>query len=78
MSLCPSSPILARIIIIGARASGNQLGVFDRFPEEGMRELGNLPAIVGTFYLTLGTAISSVPLEVALGSISRNMLPITA
>ena len=32
-----------------------------------MRAGGILPAIVGTFYLTLGTAISSVPLGVAAG-----------
>lgn len=35
------------------------------FPREGMREGGIWPAIVGTFYLTLGTAIFSVPLGVA-------------
>jgi len=35
------------------------------FPREGMRAGGILPAIVGTFYLTLGTAIFSVPLGMA-------------
>lgn len=34
------------------------------FPRAGMREGGIFPAIVGTFYLTLGTAIFSVPLGV--------------
>jgi len=34
------------------------------FPRDGMREGGILPAIVGTFYLTLGTAIFSVPLGI--------------
>lgn len=34
-------------------------------PREGMRAGGILPAIVGTFYLTLGTAIFSVPLGIA-------------
>ena len=34
-------------------------------PSDGMRQGGILPAIVGTFYLTLGTAIFSVPLGVA-------------
>ncbi len=34
------------------------------FPREGMRAGGILPAIVGTFYLTLGTAVFSVPLGI--------------
>src|SRR5574338_1334860 len=37
------------------------------FPRDGMRAGGILPAIVGTFYLTLGTAVSSVPIGVAAG-----------
>lgn len=32
------------------------------FPRDGMRAGGIFPAIVGTFYLTLGTAIVAVPL----------------
>jgi len=34
-------------------------------PRAGMREGGILPAIIGTFYLTIGTAIFSVPLGIA-------------
>jgi len=34
------------------------------FPRDGMRAGGILPAIIGTFYLTLGTAVFSVPLGV--------------
>jgi phosphate transport system permease protein len=34
------------------------------FPHDGMRAGGILPAIVGTFYLTFGTAIFSVPLGI--------------
>ncbi|MEW5868337.1 MAG: phosphate ABC transporter permease PstA [Chloroflexota bacterium] len=34
------------------------------FPRQGMRAGGILPAIVGTFYLTLGTALFSVPLGI--------------
>lgn len=34
-------------------------------PREGMRAGGILPAIIGTFYLTLGTAVFSVPLGIA-------------
>ena len=35
-------------------------------PRSGMREGGIWPAIVGTFLLTVGTAIFSVPLGVAI------------
>jgi len=34
-------------------------------PRSGMREGGILPAIIGTVYLTLGTAVFSVPLGIA-------------
>lgn len=34
------------------------------FPSEGMRAGGILPAIIGTFYLTLGTAVFAVPLGI--------------
>ncbi len=36
-------------------------------PSNGMREGGILPAIIGTLYLTLGTALFSVPLGVLAG-----------
>lgn len=35
-----------------------------QMPQDGMRAGGILPAIVGTFYLTLGTAVFSVPLGI--------------
>lgn len=35
------------------------------FPHDGMRAGGILPAIIGTLYLTLGTAVFSVPLGIA-------------
>lgn len=34
------------------------------FPSNGMKDGGILPAIVGTFYLTIGTALFSVPLGI--------------
>lgn len=37
------------------------------FPRQGMRAGGILPAIVGTLYLTFGTAVVAVPLGVAAG-----------
>ncbi len=38
-----------------------------QMPRDGMRAGGIFPAIIGTVYLTLGTAIFSVPLGVAAG-----------
>ncbi|MCJ7825027.1 MAG: phosphate ABC transporter permease PstA [Anaerolineales bacterium] len=36
-------------------------------PKDGMRAGGILPAIVGTFYLMIGTAVFSIPLGIAAG-----------
>jgi phosphate transport system permease protein len=61
-------PILGLIIfIIGRGLPAISWEFLTGFPKDGMRAGGILPAIVGTFYLTLGTAISSVPLGVAAG-----------
>lgn len=35
------------------------------FPTDGMRSGGILPAIVGTFWLTIGTAVAAVPIGIA-------------
>jgi len=59
-------PILAVIVyIIYEGAPAISWEFLSGFPREGMRQGGILPAIVGTFYLTLGTAIFSVPLGIA-------------
>ena len=66
MTLLTVIPIVATVIYIivqGAPAISWEFII--GFPREGMREGGILPAIVGTFYLTLGTAVFSVPLGVA-------------
>lgn len=58
-------PIIAVVIFIviqGAPAISWEF--ISGFPRDGMRAGGILPAIVGTFYLTLGTALFSVPLGV--------------
>ena len=58
-------PILAVVIYILAKGMPAINWEFiTGFPREGMREGGILPAIVGTFYLTLGTAICAVPLGI--------------
>jgi phosphate transport system permease protein len=59
-------PILAVVIYIfiqGAPAISWEF--LTAMPRSGMREGGILPAIIGTFYLTIGTAIFSVPLGIA-------------
>jgi len=59
-------PIIAVVIfIIGKGGGAISFEFLTGFPHDGMRQGGIMPAIVGTFYLTLGTAIFSVPLGVA-------------
>jgi phosphate transport system permease protein len=50
------------IVILGAPAINPEF--LTGFPREGMRAGGILPAIVGTFFLTLGTAVFAVPLGI--------------
>jgi phosphate transport system permease protein len=59
-------PILAVIVYILVQGSPAISWEFlSAVPRSGMREGGILPAIVGTFYLTIGTAVFSVPLGIA-------------
>ena len=59
-------PIVATVIyILMQGAPALSFGFIADFPREGMRAGGILPAIVGTLYLTLGTAVFSVPLGIA-------------
>jgi phosphate transport system permease protein len=68
VSLLTVLPIIILILYILVRGlPAISLEFLTGFPRDGMRAGGILPAIVGTFYLTLGTAISSVPLGVAAG-----------
>lgn len=68
ISILTVLPIVGLIVYILARGlpAISWEFIFD-YPREGMRAGGIWPAIVGTFFLTLGTAISSVPLGVAAG-----------
>ncbi len=54
--------IVGYIVAQGAAAITPQFLL--EFPTHGMREGGILPAIVGTLYLTLGTALVAVPVGV--------------
>ena len=59
-------PIIATIVFILIKGgSAISLEFLSGFPHDGMRAGGILPAIIGTLYLTLGTAVFSVPLGIA-------------
>lgn len=59
-------PIIGTITYIFVKgASAISVEFLTGFPSDGMRAGGILPAIVGTLYLTIGTAIFSVPLGIA-------------
>jgi len=66
MALATVTPIIgviAFILLKGGSAISWQF--LSGFPFDGMRAGGILPAIVGTLYLTVGTAVFSVPLGIA-------------
>lgn len=66
LSLVTVLPILAVVLYITTRGIPAISWEFlTGFPSDGMRSGGIYPAIVGTFYLTLGTAIFAVPLGIA-------------
>jgi phosphate transport system permease protein len=63
LTILPIVLVIAYIVYQGAPAIN--LGFLTKMPENGMRDGGILPAIIGTLYLTVGTAIFSVPLGLA-------------
>ena len=66
MAVVTVVPIVAVVIYILAQGLPAISWEFlTDFPRNGMRAGGILPAIVGTFYLTMGTAFFSVPLGIA-------------
>ncbi len=66
MAVLTVLPIVAVVIyIIAQGAPAVSWEFLSGFPRSGMREGGILPAIIGTLYLTLGTAVFSVPLGIA-------------
>ncbi len=66
MAVLTVVPIIGTVIYILAQG-GHAISweFLSGFPHDGMRAGGILPAIIGTFYLTIGTAIFSVPLGIA-------------
>ena len=65
MSSMTVVPILIVVIyIIQKGAPAISMEFLTGFPSDGMRGGGILPAIIGTLYLTFGTAVFSVPLGI--------------
>lgn len=62
MTVAPIILIIGYIFVQGIPAFSWEF--LTDFPSNGMRDGGILPAIIGTFYLTIGTAIFSVPLGI--------------
>jgi len=66
MAVLTMIPIIGVIIFILVRGqSAISWEFLADLPRDGMRAGGILPAIVGTFYLTVGTAVFSVPIGIA-------------
>lgn len=65
ITVIPIIGLVVYIVVKGAPAISWEF--LSAAPTNGMREGGILPAIIGTLYLTLGTAIFSVPLGVLAG-----------
>ena len=65
LTVLPIMGLVGYIIVQGAPAINWEF--LSAMPTNGMRAGGILPAIIGTLYLTLGTAVFSVPLGVAAG-----------
>lgn len=66
MALVTVLPIIGTVAFILMKGgSAISLEFLSGFPHDGMRAGGILPAIIGTLYLTLGTALFSVPLGIA-------------
>lgn len=62
LTVIPIVAVIVYIVILGAPAISWEF--ITELPSDGMRDGGIWPAIVGTFYLTLGTAIFAVPLGI--------------
>jgi phosphate transport system permease protein len=66
MAIVTVIPIIGTVIFILVKGgSAISLEFLSGFPHDGMRAGGIFPAIIGTLYLTIGTAIFSVPLGIA-------------
>jgi phosphate transport system permease protein len=68
VTLITAIPVIGVILYILVRGMpAISLEFLTQMPRDGMKAGGIFPAIIGTIYLTLGTAVFSVPLGVAAG-----------
>src|SRR5688500_20157587 len=66
MAIATVLPIVATVIYILVKGlPAISLEFLTGFPRDGMRAGGILPAIIGTIYFTVGTALCPVPLGIA-------------
>ena len=66
MAVMTVIPIVGTVVfILYQGGSSISFEFLTGFPHDGMRAGGILPAIIGTLYLTIGTAVFSVPLGIA-------------
>ncbi|MBP6178068.1 MAG: phosphate ABC transporter permease PstA [Anaerolineales bacterium] len=66
MAVMTVIPIVGTVVfILYQGGSAISFEFLTGFPHDGMRAGGILPAIIGTLYLTIGTAVFSVPLGIA-------------
>ncbi len=62
LTVLPIVAVIIYILVLGSPAISGEF--ITGFPRDGMRAGGIWPAIVGTLYLTLGTAVFAVPLGI--------------
>ncbi|MCD6356717.1 MAG: phosphate ABC transporter permease PstA [Anaerolineaceae bacterium] len=68
ISILTILPILGIVVYIAAKgAPAISWEFLTAMPRDGMRAGGILPAIVGTLYLMVGTAVISIPLGISAG-----------
>jgi phosphate transport system permease protein len=65
VALATAAPILLVVLYVAWQGTPAMSWEFlSGFPKEGMRSGGVFPAIVGTFWLTLGTGVVAIPLGI--------------
>ncbi|MGH2605952.1 MAG: PstA family ABC transporter permease, partial [Anaerolineales bacterium] len=72
-TVAPIVLVVGHVVVQGAPAIG--LEFLTEMPRAGMRQGGVLPAILGTFWLTLGTGVLAVPLGIGAATYLAEYAP---